>query len=614
MKAEHLRAFIWLRWRIRRNQMRKGGVANAILVGILAVFGALVSLGLAIALFFVGYFPLAKASSSTILFVWDGMIAGCLFAWLTGLLAELQRSESLSLNKFLHLPVSATGVFLINYLSSFFSVNLLIFAPAMLALGLGLTLSRGTIMLLQLPLVAAFFFMTTAITYQFQGWLAALMINPRRRRTIVVMLTMSFILLAQLPNLANIIGGPLAKRKFAPAPPPPQMVGPRGAPAIAQEELQRRDVAFRKEQAERTKEANQQMLEKADQMARLVSLVLPPGWLALGSMGLAEGGLLPALLAFMGLGAIGSLSLWRSYRTTLRLYTGYFTTGKRRPVGVGQPIQALEPIRVAVPKQNPLERELRWLPEQAAVVALSSFRSLLRAPEGKLMLVGPVFMVVIFGSLMLTRGGDPPEAVRPLMACGGVAMIMFTLAQLVGNQFGLDRNGFRVFVLCPAPRRSILLGKNAAMAPIVLTLCLFVVVAVQIIYPMPADLFLSLLPQVISMYLLFCILANFVSIMAPLRIAPGTMKPLNGKVLPILAHVGLMLLLPLLLAITLVPLGLQLALEALDWIHSVPLALILSVFECLAIALFYHFALTWEGALLQWREQKILEAVVMKED
>ena len=215
MKAEHLKAFIWLRWRIRINQISKGGVANTVLLAVLAVMGAMVSCGLAIGLFLVGFLALAMLTP-TILFVWDGMVVGCLFLWLTGLITELQRSESLSLTKFLHLPVSATGVFLINYLSSFISINLLIFGPAMLALALGLVLSRGPVMLLQLPLVAAFFFMMTALTYQFQGWLAALMVNPRRRRTIVVFLTMGFILLAQLPNLANLIGGP-CRRKFDPA-------------------------------------------------------------------------------------------------------------------------------------------------------------------------------------------------------------------------------------------------------------------------------------------------------------------------------------------------------------------------------------------------------------
>ncbi len=56
-------------------------------------------------------------------------------------------------------------------------------------------------MLLLLPLVFGFFFMVTAWTYCLRGWLAALMVNKRRRRAIIVGVTMAFMLLAQLPNL-----------------------------------------------------------------------------------------------------------------------------------------------------------------------------------------------------------------------------------------------------------------------------------------------------------------------------------------------------------------------------------------------------------------------------
>ena len=77
------------------------------------------------------------------MYVWDGLVVGFLFSWAIGLLAELQRSEVLSLDKFLHLPVSLTGVFLINYLSSLFSLTLIIFVPAMVGLSLGLVIRPG---------------------------------------------------------------------------------------------------------------------------------------------------------------------------------------------------------------------------------------------------------------------------------------------------------------------------------------------------------------------------------------------------------------------------------------------------------------------------------------
>ena len=121
--------------------------------------------------------------------------------WLIELVSELQRSEVLSLDKFLHLPVSLSGVFLMNYVSSFYSLNVTFFLPAMIGLAVGLLFSKGPIILLLFPLVAAFFLMVTAVTYQFRGWLASLMENKRRRRTIVTILTVAMVLVFQLPNL-----------------------------------------------------------------------------------------------------------------------------------------------------------------------------------------------------------------------------------------------------------------------------------------------------------------------------------------------------------------------------------------------------------------------------
>src|SRR5205823_10822533 len=88
--------------------------------------------------------------------------------------------------------------------SSFFSLTLLIFVPAMVGLSLGLVFAKGPLMLLLLPLLASFLLMVTAVTYQFQGWLASLMVNQRRRRTIIVLVTAVFILVCQLPNLLNV--------------------------------------------------------------------------------------------------------------------------------------------------------------------------------------------------------------------------------------------------------------------------------------------------------------------------------------------------------------------------------------------------------------------------
>ena len=87
-------------------------------------------------------------------------------------------------------------------------------------------------------------------------------------------------------------------------------------------------------------------------MVRLVNLVLPPGWLPLGIRGLAEGNVLPALLGTLGLTLIGSASLRRAYRTTLRLYTGQFSSGKARRRGP-KPGSSPRQRRLRCPRRAP---------------------------------------------------------------------------------------------------------------------------------------------------------------------------------------------------------------------------------------------------------------------
>src|SRR5262249_39278754 len=151
------------------------------------------------------------------------------------------------------------------------------------------------------------------------------------------------------------------------------------------------------------------------------------------------------------------------------------------------------------PRTLLVERQLPGLSEQAAAIAVSGVRGLLRAPEAKMMLLTPVLMLVIFGSMFLARRTVPPEAVRPLIAAGAMAMILLSMGQLIGNQFGFDRGGFRVFVLCAARRGDILLGKNLAFAPLALGLGAAAVVVLQAVQPMRLDHFLATVPQFVSM-------------------------------------------------------------------------------------------------------------------
>jgi hypothetical protein len=481
----------------------------------------------------------------------------------------------------------------------------------MVGLSLGLVVGRGPVLLLLLPLLAAFLLMVTALTYQFQGWLASLMANPRRRRTVIVLVTMAFILIFQLPNLVNIYqpwknrhedqGVARVKQQQG------QLEQAYAAGQVSAVEYVQRKQELQREFEARLQQSEQQTGQHVEQMFRLINLVLPPGWLPLGAVGMAESDVLPALLGTLGMGLIGTASLWRAYRTTLRLYTGKFTSGKRRAVAAAPPVKPGKKAAVTL-----LEQDIPGLSEQAAAIALAGFRSLTRAPEAKMMLLTPVILLVVFGGSLLTRSMDPPEAVRPLMLFGAMAIVLLTISQLIANQFGFDRSGFRVYVLCGAPRRDILLGKNLAFAPLALGLGVVAAVVLQAVYPMRLDYILAAFPTFVSMFLLCCLLANCLSLLAPMPIAPGAMKPSNPRGIPLLLHLAFVFLFPMILAPTLLPLGVELLLEKLGVLRGVPLCLILSLLECVAVVFLYRLFVGLQGDWLQGSEQRILDVVTSK--
>ena len=569
MNRQHLYAFFWLRWRLFVNQLRRGGIANTVILALVLVGAGLASLSLFVLFLGVGLFAVDDVPAKVLMYVWDGLVILFLMLWMIGLLTDLQRSEALSLQNFLHLPVSLSGVFALNYLSSYFGLALIVAVPAMIGFCLGLIFSRGPVMVLQLPLIAAFVLMVTALSYQFQGWLASLMVNKRRRRTIVVLVTFVAILMCQLPNLVNVLRPWEGKEAMTP-------------------------------------EEGRQTLALLEQTAYWGNMIAPPGWLPYGAMALAEGNLLPFVLGFVGMTLIGSASLYRAYRTTVRLYTGAFTAGQK------QSVPAATLPKSVKSSATWLDKNLPWLPEQAAAIALANLRSLTRAPEAKMLLLSPIFLFLIFGGLFWRSSGEIPDNVRPLCAFAAISMTLFTLGQLLANQFGFDRAGYRVFVLSPAPRKEMLLGKNLAVAPLALTLSLIPCIFVEVVAPMRFDRFLAVLPQFVSMFLLFCLAANGLSILAPMAIAAGTLKPTNTKALPILLNMLFMLLMPIFLAPALVPLGIEVALEESGWVKGLPISLVLSIALAAGVVWVYRSALTWQGDLLQAREQRILEVVTTK--
>lgn len=612
---QHFQAFVWLRWRLAVNQWRRAGAFNSALMIVITVLAVATMIPLFIGTFALAAYLIPRAQPAYLMWAWDGLIVGFLFFWLIGLITDLQRTEPLSLSKFMHLPVTVTGAFLINYVSSLLRLSLIFFGPIMLGYGLALVYTKGAPMIIPLLSLGALLLMVTALTYQFQGWLASLMSNPRRRRTVVVVTTMVFILVSQIPNMINMSAGRSTFGRFEAisrkhVEESQALVTELQSKKIAFEEFERRRKELDEAHRSAREQVNRATFEKWERGTRFANIAVPAGWLAVGVRYAAQGQVWPSLLGLLGMSLIGSASLWRAYSTTVGIYQGRFTSGAPRPVVAAASTTAVPIAKPAKEGAQFLELRIPGLSEQVSVIALAGLRSLIRSPEAKMMLLTPLIFGVIFGPAIWRDGHKFPELVRPLVALGAMVMLLLGLLQLMGNQFGFDRDGFRVFVLSSASRRDILLGKNLSFAPVALGMGAVLLIVIQIVCPLRWDHFLATIPAYVSMFLMCCVFTNLSSIYTPIYIAPGSMKPSNLKATTVLLQLLMfMIIFPVAQGITFLPLGIEAFVRFLGWPAAIPTYLVLSLVQCAAVVLIYSLIVQWQGSLFRGRELKILDVV-----
>lgn len=568
MNWDQLRAILWLRWRLSRNQFLRGGTLNAVLsvvVGVLLVLGAC---GTALGGVAGGWAAGAKASPPVLLVILDGVVFGLLIFWGTGLMVEIQRAESIDLPKLLHLPITLRQVFVFNYVVSHFSPGMLFFLPGLMGFCLGLALGGGVMLALMIPAAAGFVFMLTAWSYCLRGWLAALMTNKRRRRSIIVWVTVVFVLFAQLPNL--LVQSSLFKKATG-----------QNRPA-------------------RTEQPQQAGLVIPEVLLR-GHLAVPLGWPGYSAMTLKAGNPWPAVGASLVGGLVGVLGLMRAYRMTLRFYQGY--ESGRAPVS-SRPVA---PRPTAGQAPTFLERRLPGLPDEVAALGLATFRSLVRSPELKMAFIMPVVMAVILVSTRFSLAKAPALGKWSLLlATAAVGMATLSVAPTMGNAFGLDRNGFRALVLLPTRRHYVLLAKNLAFFPFMALISLIMLALGVAVAGVSVNGLLMGLIQAPTAFLLLCLFCNYSAILAPYKLAVGTLQAKKPKAIVFLVMFINLLLLPLVAPILLLPPGAQLLATYLEWPPWLPVGPLAAAAVLPLVAWAYWLILPAQGRLLQRREQTIL--------
>ncbi len=583
MNFEQLKTILWLRWSLSRNQWTRSRGFGAVITGLVAVFSIMLGMASFAGGLLGGMLGLREAKPVVLIGVWFAVTVVFLFFWLIGLVSEIQRSETIDLQRLMHLPVALGQIFLINYLASHLTLSIFLFVPGMIGLAFGLAASRGLLMLLLVPLSLSMVFMITAWTYLLRGWLATLMSNPRRRRTVIMGITFAFIMISQAPNLYfNGLGG--AKRHSSAPVSQPTQNPSEGRRPTGQEKLER--------------------LLKAQKL-------IPPLWVSLGAGALGEGRVLPALLGTAGCFAIGALGLRRAYSSTLRFYHG--DTG-RKVIVQAKPEKAQRVSRATAKSgASMLELVVPVVPEQATALALASFRSMLRAPEVKMAWGSSFLVTLLLGASFLFRSAPKvPDPFKPLIATGAEVFSIFMLVQFFANQFGFDRDGFRALVLSPAPRRLILLGKNLACLPVGATFGIFLLTLLSIWLGLSPVAFVATLLQLAALLVLAGLVGNLLSIVAPYRIQPGSMKPTKMPGLAMLLMVLCHLFFPLAMLPVFVPVAAEMLWRFAGWPSLVPVNLLLS-FALAAIAGFLYWqTLEPFGRLLQRRETRILATVTVE--
>lgn len=603
MIVSQLKALIWLRWRLMLNFAVRQGKLSVVLTILIRIVIAVTAVVALLIGFLVGVTYLPDQPPDAALMLWGITVAAYLVFILLGVIMELQRADTLSLHKLLHLPMMPRGAFLINYTGSCLNMRELAFLNWMIGLSLGLLSDSGALNLFIIPLlIIAFFMMLTALIYQFRGWLATMTTNPRRRQTFMAISLMLFILLGILPGLPGMM---VANRNKAST--------DNSVTSTSIDASKTRKDTGGKRGGQRRKPLAPGDRFKLQTHTRFVSAVLPPGWVVYGIVNTLEERMLPASLCLLGMTLIGVWSLRRSYHTTLKLYHGTYDSVTGRKQDSRTERRGSRPGNTAI-KNHPLTAiRLPGIPAQAYAVGAAGFRSLWRLPEMKLTLFSPLLMLVVFGGVFASRAEPVTEYQAVSRAVGVTAIMLFiSVLYILTNQFAYDRSGFRALVLSPTPRREVLLGKNLAVFPFAAGLMLVAIGACQWLAPMRADHAAAVVIEIFPAYLMYCLIGNAMSIYLPLIVKPGSAMPASGQGLKLFLRFLATVLSLALFGLLTLPLAIEYLMHLVAWGEGFPVFLLLALVQTGLMLWLYWVMLDKLAERLFYREQCILDVVTTR--
>lgn len=186
---QHFSAILFLQSRIVANRWSRESILGKVIV---FVFYSAISMGtiLAVLIGAIAGFALYRNATSMdyALYAWNGLVFAFLLFWIIEISTELTRSDGVSMDRIMHLPISPSHVFSLNYILSLGNLPFIYFTCICMGLILGGSISRGpSVLLIAIPLVA-YLLMITALTSHLRSILSAWVANPKRRRLVMLLL------------------------------------------------------------------------------------------------------------------------------------------------------------------------------------------------------------------------------------------------------------------------------------------------------------------------------------------------------------------------------------------------------------------------------------------
>jgi hypothetical protein len=589
-----LLALVYLRFHMRRNAWQRESILGQVVTTVFfaaAAIGVLGAFAMGVA---TGYTLYTKLQWEWRLLFWNGLVITFLLVWFIHVSTEVFRNDVLTLDRVMHLPISPSHAFVLNYLSSLINFPIVYFASFTTGVLVGASVAQGpSILLLWLALVA-YMLMVTALTSHFQGALAAWMATPRRRQTVMVAFSLFFVFV--FPAMA--IGIPRLIR-MAERPTPT-------VPADDEAEQAKQDDTEQPTQHTQARKPgiDVEMAARWASALQWFQLVAPPMWLAACMASGPEASIPHAWWLGPCMLAVGLLSMRRNYHTTLRFYQHGFDSG-RTDVQVSP-----QRTSIASDRSRWIERSIPGASPTVSAVAMQTWLSMWRAPELKLMLLAPILQPLLGLFLIRLWNRNEGDVVKTMITLALAGFGLYTSSGILGNQFGLDRGGFRTWVLSPIPRWVILHGRNLAYGLPAWLAAAILALAVGVWWGLAIDKLIFVVLVLVAYVPYYLLISDLMSILSPFGLPPGALQPKEFSWKHIAINLMLSMLHPALLCWSALPLAVEVALkpfipEAADW----PIAAVLIVPWCFVSFALYRILLPWVGRCMEALELDILKTV-----